>query len=67
MNEKELNGIIAELGEYYECAGFQGFYESTLKGKTEAELRDRYKRTFKETDHKLEEWEERYARGQVQI
>ena len=57
---KNLQDMIEELEEFYECAGFEDFYERCLKGKTEEEILQYYTETFKEDDHELEMWERSY-------
>ena len=41
-NELSLDDMIACLEEYYECAGFEDFYERMLKGKSEEVIREMY-------------------------
>lgn len=65
MKEKELNEIIAEIEEYYECAGFEDIYERKIKNMSEKDIRAWYEETFKEPNRELEEWEERHERGEV--
>lgn len=46
----EIQDMVAELEEYYECAGFADFYERVLKPMTDDEIREYYRTTFIETD-----------------
>ena len=40
--ELSLGDMIDYLEEYYECAGFEDFYDRMLKGKSEEVLREMY-------------------------
>ena len=42
----DISDMIAELEEYYECAGFANFYDRVLKDMTEEEIIAYYKQTF---------------------
>lgn len=43
-----IKDMIEDLEQYYEAAGFSDYYERELKGKTEDEIREIYRVTFKE-------------------
>ena len=45
MNIEDMN---EDLVAYFEAAGFDDFYEHELKNKTDDEIADLYKQTFKE-------------------
>ena len=55
-----LDDMIAELEEFYECAGFEDYYERVLKNMSEEKIRAYYAETFKEEDRELENWEREY-------
>lgn len=57
---KTLEDMLEELEEFYECAGFEKYYERCLKGKTEEKILELYEATFKEEDYELEMWERNY-------
>lgn len=59
--DRPIDDMIAELEEYYECAGFADFYERVLSKMDEAQIRKYYHDTFESgEDLELEEWERTY-------
>lgn len=42
-----IEDMIEDLVAYFEAAGFDDFYECELKNKTDDEITDLYKQTFK--------------------
>lgn len=41
-----IEDMIADLEEYYECAGFVDFYERVLKDMSEEQIKKYYEKTF---------------------
>ena len=46
-----------ELAEYYECAGFDNYYDRVLKHKTNDEIIEMYKDAFGEDEIQDEDFE----------
>ena len=42
----DLQDMISELEEYYECAGFADIYDKVLKDMSEEEIKDYFHKTF---------------------
>ena len=59
MKNLTLEEMIDELVEFYECAGFEDYYERGLKNMDEAAIRQHYEETFTEEDMILEAWEQK--------
>ena len=47
MNLTDIQDIRAELEEYYECAGIDGFNDRVLSKMTDDEVRENYQRLCK--------------------
>jgi len=58
MKNLTLEEMIDELVEFYECAGFEDYYERVLKNLDESAIRRHYEETFAEEDMVLEAWEQ---------
>lgn len=58
-NELTIGQMVDELVEFYECAGFEDYYERALKNLDEVAIRKHYEETFAEEDMVLEAWEQR--------
>lgn len=54
MKSKDLKDMIADLEEYYECAGFAGVYEKVLKDKSEIEIREMHTEVFESNSSLLD-------------
>lgn len=50
MKNMSYDEMIEELEQYYEAAGFDGYYEKELKDKPESEIRKMYQETFGDLD-----------------
>ena len=48
MEKIELRDMVAELEEYFECAGFANVYEKKLKEMSEVEIQELYNKVFEE-------------------
>ena len=60
----KLEDMVAELEEYYECAGFADYYDRVLKDMGEAQIRKHFHDTFfKSDDPKDVAWREDYFEG----
>lgn len=56
-----MEEMLDELEEYYECAGFENFYERVLKELSEESIREYYRSTFEQQeDPEREAWERSY-------
>jgi hypothetical protein len=64
MKNLTLEEMIDELVEFYECAGFEDYYERVLKNMDELAIRKHYEETFAEEDMILEAWEQKQEQGE---
>ena len=56
----DIKKMIGELEEFYECAGFENYYERVLKNTSDSEIKEHYDKTFKEEDRELVDWERQH-------
>ncbi len=47
---KDIKLMIEELEEYYECAGFEDYYNKVLKNMSDEEIISHYNLTFSKED-----------------
>jgi hypothetical protein len=55
---KDISEMIADLVEFYECAGFSDYYNRGLKGMSDDEIAAYHKRTFAGYDPETDTWED---------
>jgi hypothetical protein len=59
LMDKSYEEMVSELEEYYECAGFAGYYERVLKGRTPEEITAMYQEMIQFEEQDCDEWERR--------